>query len=192
MNTTKTLSVIALALLLTACGGGKPHPVAITLESDQPKDTALPSPAHHSQLKLPIGNHWNTWQCREGSFDTRYPDSSKQSLQLRYMSGEHTLEQRPGDNPATYENGQIAFSSPAAVHNPYARQPLPNPQPNSPLPRRTRSARSGGGGEQSLMNQSSGFSIVCRPPPTLLLRKQYLSLRELCQSPKERGSLVEL
>ena len=36
MNTTKTLSVIALALLLTACGGGKPHPVAITLESDQP------------------------------------------------------------------------------------------------------------------------------------------------------------
>ena len=70
-----------------------------------------PSPAHHSQLKLPIGNHWNTWQCREGSFDTRYPDSSKQSLQLRYMSGEHTLEQRPGDNPATYENGQIAFYS---------------------------------------------------------------------------------
>ena len=41
MNTTKTLSVIALALLLTACGGGKPHPVAITLESDQPEDTAL-------------------------------------------------------------------------------------------------------------------------------------------------------
>ena len=111
MNTTKTLSVIALALLLTACGGGKPPPVAITLESDQPEDTALPSPAHHSQLKLPIGNHWNTWQCREGSFDTRYPDSSKQSLQLRYMSGEHTLEQRPGDNPATYENGQIAFYS---------------------------------------------------------------------------------
>ena len=27
------------------------------------------------------------------------------------MSGEHTLEQRPGDNPATYENGQIAFYS---------------------------------------------------------------------------------
>ena len=79
MNTTKTLSVIALALLLTACGGGKPHPVAITLESDQPEDTAL--------------------------------DSSKQSLQLRHMSGEHTLEQRPGDNPATYENGQIAFYS---------------------------------------------------------------------------------
>ena len=94
MNTTKTLSVIALALLLTACGGGKPRPVAITLESEQPEDIALPSPAHNSQLKLPIGNHWNTWQCREGSFDTRYSDSSKQSLQLRYMSGEHTLEQR--------------------------------------------------------------------------------------------------
>ena len=110
MNTRKTLPVIALALLLTACSGDKPRP-NITLESEQPEDTALPSPAHNSQLKLPIGNHWNTWQCREGSFDTRYSDSSKHTLQLRYMSGELTLEQRPGDTPATYENGQIAFYS---------------------------------------------------------------------------------
>ena len=145
MNTTKTLSVIALALLLTACGGGKPHPVAITLESDQPEDTALPSPAHHSQLKLPIGNHWNTWQCREGSFDTRYPDSSKQSLQLRYMSGEHTLEQRPGDNPATYENGQIAFYSDgqSAVLARPRRPPIGANPPcckSSTLPRRSSSS----------------------------------------------------
>ena len=111
MSTRKTLALTALALFLATCSSNKPRP-DITLESEQPDtDIALPSPAHNSQLKLPIGNHWNTWQCREGSFDTRYPDSSKQSLQLRYMSGEHTLEQRPGDNPATYENGQIAFYS---------------------------------------------------------------------------------
>ena len=111
MSTRKTLALTALALFLATCSSNKPRP-DITLESEQPDtDIALPAASHNSQLKLPIGNHWNTWQCREGTFDTRYPDSSKQRLQLRYMSGEHTLEQRPGDNPATYENGQIAFYS---------------------------------------------------------------------------------
>jgi|GEM_PF-729265 len=109
MSTRKTLALTALALFLATCSSNKPRP-DITLESEQPDtDIALPAASHNSQLKLPIGNHWNTWQCREGTFDTRYPDSSKRTLQLRYMSGEHPLEQRPGDNPATYENGQIAF-----------------------------------------------------------------------------------
>ena len=84
MSTRKTLALTALALFLATCSSNKPRP-DITLESEQPDtDIALPAASHNSQLKLPIGNHWNTWQCRE---------------------------QRPGDNPATYENGQIAFHS---------------------------------------------------------------------------------
>ena len=51
-----------------------------------------------------------------------------------------------------------------------------------------------GGGEQSLMNQNSCFSIDCCPHPTpsLLLRKQYLSLREQCLSQRERGLSTEM
>ena len=45
-----------------------------------------------------------------------------------------------------------------------------------------------GGGEQSLMNQNSCFSIDCcpHPNPSLLLRKQYLSLRERYVSQRDK------
>ena len=45
-----------------------------------------------------------------------------------------------------------------------------------------------GGGEQSLMNQNSCFSIDCcpHPNPSLLLRKQYLSLRERYMSQRDK------
>ena len=45
-----------------------------------------------------------------------------------------------------------------------------------------------------LMNRNSGFSIDCgpHPNPSLLLRKQYLSLRELFQSQRERGLSTEM
>ena len=109
MNKRNTLTIIICALLLTTCSSNKPRP-NITLESEQP-DAIDHTPAPLQHIKLPIGSQWNTWHCQQGSFDTRYADSSKRHLQLRYQGGEHSLEQRPGDNPATYENGQIAFYS---------------------------------------------------------------------------------
>ena len=111
MNKRNTLTIIICAILLTTCSSNKPRP-NITLESEQPEAVAPVSShlsAHH--IKLPISSQWNTWHCQQGSFDTRYADSGKHNLQLRYQGGEHSLEERPGDNPATYENGQIAFHS---------------------------------------------------------------------------------
>ncbi|MDO4643365.1 MAG: hypothetical protein Q4A74_05935 [Cardiobacteriaceae bacterium] len=111
----RNLSLILFALILASCGGS-PTPPQITLESDRPDATPTHIQSQHQyntmpRVQLPITNEWSNWQCNEGSFATRYPDSSKQTLEVRAPTGQETLEIRPGDNPVTYENARIAFYS---------------------------------------------------------------------------------
>ena len=110
MNHKQTAPALILALLLTACGSGSQTPPRITLESETPDELPV---SHHTPRRpdLPITNQWGNWHCNEGDLTLRYADSSKARLQVRYAGGEQTLEARPGNNPATFENGQLAFHS---------------------------------------------------------------------------------
>ena len=110
MNNKQLAPALILSLLLTACGSGNQTPPRITLESETPDE--VPEYRHTSrQLDLPITNQWDNWHCNEGDLTVRYADSSKARLQVRYAGGEQTLEARPGHNPATFENSQLAFHS---------------------------------------------------------------------------------
>ena len=110
MNNKQLAPALILSLLLTACGSGNQTPPRITLESETPDE--VPEYRHTPrQLDLPITNQWDNWHCNEGDLTVRYADSSKARLQVRYAGGEQTLEARPGNNPATFENGQLAFHS---------------------------------------------------------------------------------
>ena len=110
MNNKKLAPALILSLLLTACGSGNPTPPHITLESATPDDDG-PAYTATAHPDLPITNQWRNWRCNEGELGVRYADSSKARLQVRYAGGEQTLEARPGNTPATFENDRLAFHS---------------------------------------------------------------------------------
>ncbi len=91
-------------ILLTACSKNTGQPMNHSTSID------IPAVKH---IALPISaQKWTTWRCEDNStLQTRYQNSERKQLKIRYQGQEQLLQRQPSSFPAVYENKNLSFFS---------------------------------------------------------------------------------